>query len=120
MTTPEIPPRSPADTRLRALCLAALGVVYADIGTSPLYALRECFHGPAAVSVTEAHALGVLSLIIWALLFLVSFMYLTLVLRADNEGEGGVLALSALIAKCESGRSAGFRSGVLAVGLFGA
>ena len=86
MTAAPAPSSVPADDRLRALFLAALGVVYADIGTSPLYTIRECFRGPAAVPVSEAHVLGVLSLIIWSLLFLVSFMYLQLILRVDNEG----------------------------------
>lgn len=115
---PTAPPRPLGDTRLRALCLAALGVVYADIGTSPLYAIRECFKGPAAVSLTESHVLGVLSLIIWSLLFLVSFMYLGLILRVDNEGEGGILALAALVSR--RGTPGGPRTWVLAVGLFGA
>lgn len=82
---------------LLPLSLAALGVVYGDIGTSPLYAIRECFHGPQALAATPANVLGVLSLIIWSLLAVVSVKYLLLVLRADNKGEGGILALAALI-----------------------
>ncbi|HJU05111.1 MAG TPA: potassium transporter Kup [Nitrospiraceae bacterium] len=83
-------------TRLSTLALAALGVVYGDIGTSPLYALRECFHPSHSLAVTDAHVLGVLSLIIWSLLLVVTVKYLVFVLRADNEGEGGILALMAL------------------------
>ncbi len=76
--------------------MGALGVVYGDIGTSPLYALRECFHGPHAIAPTRANVLGVLSLIFWSLIMIVSVKYLTLVMRADNRGEGGILALMAL------------------------
>src|SRR4029453_6184353 len=82
--------------RFLVLPLGALGVVYGDIGTSPLYALRECFHGPHAVDVTRANVLGVLSLIFWALIVVISIKYLTFVMRADNQGEGGILSLVAL------------------------
>ena len=85
-----------SSTRRAGLVLAALGVVYGDIGTSPLYAMRECFHGPHAIAATPAHVLGVLSLILWSLLLIVSVKYLGFVLRADNRGEGGILALMAL------------------------
>src|SRR5512137_167427 len=81
---------------LATLAIGALGVVYGDIGTSPLYALRECFNGPHAVPTSTANVLGVLSLVIWSLILLVSVKYLTFVLRADNQGEGGILALLAL------------------------
>ncbi|WP_419787396.1 potassium transporter Kup [Pseudodesulfovibrio sp.] len=83
--------------RLAAMSLAALGVVFGDIGTSPLYALRECFHGEYAIAVTRANVLGVLSLIFWALLLIVSVKYLLFIMRADNHGEGGVIALTALV-----------------------
>ncbi|MBN1608604.1 MAG: potassium transporter Kup [Polyangiaceae bacterium] len=78
------------------LALGALGVVYGDVGTSPLYALRECFSATHGVPVTAANVLGVLSLVIWSLTLIVSVKYLLYVLRADNKGEGGILALSAL------------------------
>ena len=78
------------------LSLLALGVVYGDIGTSPLYAIRECFFGAHAVPPTHDHVLGVLSLIFWALVIVVSIKYLVFVLRANNRGEGGILALTAL------------------------
>jgi KUP system potassium uptake protein len=87
------------------LALAALGVVYGDIGTSPLYALKECFHGDHAVDATPANVLGVLSLIFWTLTFVVTIKYLTFILRADNHGEGGILALLALVPERE-GKSA--------------
>lgn len=81
---------------LAALALAALGIVYGDIGTSPLYALRECFHGAHAMELTSDRVLGVLSLILWALILTVSVKYMIFILEADNRGEGGILALTAL------------------------
>ncbi len=83
--------------RTLALALAALGVVYGDIGTSPLYAVKECFHGPHAIALLPANILGVLSLILWSLIVVVSVKYVVFVLRADNKGEGGVFALLALL-----------------------
>jgi KUP system potassium uptake protein len=113
-----------ADThrqRLRALSLGALGVVYGDIGTSPLYALRGCFAGPHAVDPTQANVLGVLSLIFWALILIVSLKYLTFVMRADNKGEGGILALLPL-AFPERHAETATRLGIFltALGIFGA
>jgi len=88
--------QTPTGRYLLTLSVAALGVVYGDIGTSPLYALRECFHGPHAIPPTPANIMGVLSLVFWALLLIISGKYITFVLRADNHGEGGILALTAL------------------------
>ncbi|HET7754315.1 MAG TPA: potassium transporter Kup [Anaeromyxobacteraceae bacterium] len=99
------------------LALAALGVVYGDIGTSPLYALKECFIGSHGVEPSPENVLGVLSLVFWAMTFVVTFKYLTFVMRADNRGEGGILALMALVAQRE--RKAA-RGALLMVGLFGA
>ncbi|MGH7702624.1 MAG: KUP/HAK/KT family potassium transporter, partial [Gemmatimonadales bacterium] len=82
---------------LAALSVAALGVVYGDIGTSPLYALKECFTGLYSVPLTVENVLGVLSLIFWSLNFIVSLKYLAVMMRADNRGEGGIMALLALI-----------------------
>ncbi|MDD2541148.1 MAG: potassium transporter Kup [Desulfuromonadaceae bacterium] len=82
---------------LFTLSLAALGVVYGDIGTSPLYALRECFHGSHPLPPTPANVLGILSLVFWALTLVISFKYLLFLMRADNRGEGGILALLALL-----------------------
>ncbi len=87
---------NPSGGRLLRLSLVALGVVYGDIGTSPLYALRECFHGTHAIEATRGNILGVLSLIFWALIIVISGKYLWFVLRADNQGEGGILALTSL------------------------
>jgi len=82
---------------LALLSLTALGIVYGDIGTSPLYAIRECFFGPHRVPVTEANILGVLSLVFWTLIIVVTVKYQVYVIRADNRGEGGILALMALV-----------------------
>ncbi len=96
---PEYVTRHPPAKGLAAwkLALPALGVVYGDIGTSPLYTLKECFHGDHAVAPTATNVFGVLSLVFWALTFTVTLKYLTFILRADNEGEGGILALLALV-----------------------
>ncbi len=104
-------------SRLAVLTLAALGVVYGDIGTSPLYSLRECFSGLHAIPVTLDNVLGVLSLIVWSLVITVSLNYLMFVMRADNGGEGGILALLALV-RLRGGRYA--HPGLVATGLFGA
>ncbi len=81
---------------LPLLALGALGVVYGDIGTSPLYALRECFLGEHDLAIDAANVLGILSLIFWSLVMVISVKYLTFVMRADNHGEGGILALLSL------------------------
>ena len=82
---------------LAGLSLAALGVVFGDIGTSPLYAIRECFHGEYGIEISRDNILGVLSLMFWALNIIVSIKYLSFIFLADNRGEGGVIALTALI-----------------------
>ena len=82
---------------LLPLTLTAIGVVYGDIGTSPLYAMRECFFGSHSVPATPANVLGVLSLIVYSLLIVISVKYIAIVMRADNHGEGGILALTALL-----------------------
>jgi KUP system potassium uptake protein len=84
--------------------LGALGVVFGDIGTSPLYAVRECFHKAHGVPPTPENVIGVLSLIVWSLIAVVSVKYLLLVLRADNRGEGGIIALMTLITRGQPGR----------------
>jgi len=100
------------------LSLTVLGVVYGDIGTSPLYSVRECFHGQHAIAVLPENVLGVLSLIFWALVIVISVKYLVFILRADNRGEGGILALAALVTPV---RAAATRRGIVpALGLFGA
>jgi KUP system potassium uptake protein len=111
--------RKPPEGRaLAILSLGALGVVYGDIGTSPLYALKECFTGAHSVPPTPENVLGVLSLVFWAMTFVVSFKYLGYVMRADNRGEGGILALLALVGQREP--SQGARRMLILAGLFGA
>jgi KUP system potassium uptake protein len=110
--------------RLLPLTLTALGVVYGDIGTSPLYALRECFFGTHSVRPTHDNVLGVLSLIIYSLLLVISIKYVAIVMRADNQGEGGVLALTALIPGRAGGGGRQWRLAVgrpmlIALGIFG-
>ena len=109
----------PRGRYLAVLTLGALGVVYGDIGTSPLYALRECFHGPHAVPATSENVLGVLSLIFWSLTLIISIKYLLFVMRADNDGEGGILALLALVSRQPAQERRG-RPTLIALGLFGA
>jgi len=105
-------------TRLSALALGALGVVYGDIGTSPLYALKEAFTGSHGLAPTPANVYGVLSLVFWSLNFVISFKYIGFVMRADNRGEGGILALLALV-RSRGARGRG-QAVLVALGLFGA
>ncbi len=112
--------RNPRGKFLLALSLGALGVVYGDIGTSPLYALRECFHGAHEIPATRSNVLGVLSLIFWALNLIISIKYIALVLRADNRGEGGVLSLLSLAVPEKRGeRTRGMARWVILIGVFG-
>jgi len=108
-------PKTPA--ALAALTLGALGVVYGDIGTSPLYALKEVFHG-GHVAATSANILGVLSLIFWTMTIIVSVKYVLLILRADNNGEGGLIAMLALATTAVKDKPA-LRKLLMTVGLFG-
>jgi len=108
-------PKSPA--ALAALTLGALGVVYGDIGTSPLYALKEVFHG-GHVAATPDNILGVLSLIFWTMTIIVSVKYVLLILRADNNGEGGLIAMLALATTAVKDKPR-LRSVLMTVGLFG-
>src|SRR3989441_8127317 len=104
----------PTGRRLVRLSLAALGVVYGDIGTSPLYAFRECFKPEYGLAPTASNVYGVLSLIVWSLILIVSVKYLVLIIRLDNRGEGGIMALLALVLSIRR------RQAVIAIGLFGA
>jgi KUP system potassium uptake protein len=103
------------------LALGALGVVYGDIGTSPLYTMRECFHGTHHVPLTPQNVYGILSLIFWSLTIIVAIKYLTFVMRAANKGEGGTLTLMSLAFpdrnKPERGKT---RAILVAAGVFGA
>ena len=109
---------APAVRPIVPLTISALGVVYGDIGTSPLYAMRECFFGSHAVPPTEANVLGVLSLIIYSLVLVISIKYVAIVLRADNQGEGGILALTALLPKRDASNRVGWV--LILLGIFGA
>ncbi len=107
-------------SKLLLTTLGALGVVFGDIGTSPLYALRECFHGSHGISLNSANIFGVLSLILWALILIISVKYLIFVMRADNKGEGGILALMSLAYEKKHLTSKQPITAILALGLFGA
>jgi KUP system potassium uptake protein len=111
---------NPTGRRLAVLSLTALGVVYGDIGTSPLYALKECFKPAYGLVPNTVNIYGVLSLIVWSLILIVSVKYIAFILRADNKGEGGVLALLALVLQREHREDERRRRRVLiALGLFG-
>ena len=105
---------------LAAPTLAALGVVYGDIGTSPLYTLKECFYGPHGLEPTPEGVIGVVSLIIWSLVVVITIKYLVFVMRADNQGDGGILALTALARPAHVSGSRDSRSVTILLGLFGA
>src|SRR5690349_4567868 len=111
--------------KIPLLALGALGVVYGDIGTSPLYAMRETFESPHHdLAFSEANILGVLSLITWSLIIIITFKYLMFVMRADNHGEGGILALTSLVPqkKPEKDRTQRFKRSrwiLILIGLFG-
>ncbi|HEX5689395.1 MAG TPA: KUP/HAK/KT family potassium transporter, partial [Roseiflexaceae bacterium] len=113
------PPATPGGRYLALLSLTALGVVYGDIGTSPLYAMRESFHGPHAIAPTPENIYGVLSLVFWSLLIVITIKYVVFILRADNRGEGGILALTALATPIRPLAPSPRRPLVL-VGVFGA
>ncbi|MEJ7578735.1 MAG: potassium transporter Kup [Pyrinomonadaceae bacterium] len=120
-STHEHAPVAPTGRYLALLSLAALGVVYGDIGTSPLYAMRECFspQSPHHIAPTIGNVFGVLSLIFWSLIVIISIKYLVFVLRADNRGEGGILALTALATPIKI-VSKSERRGLVLLGIFGA
>src|SRR3954463_5553390 len=93
------PPPQPSTRRTAALTLAALGVVYGDIGTSPLYTIKEIFAPGTGVPLEPQAIVGAVSVVFWALMLVVTLKYVTLILRADNHGEGGVMALLALASR---------------------
>jgi KUP system potassium uptake protein len=104
---------------LKTLTLAAIGIVYGDIGTSPLYTMKEVFSKEHGVALTQANLLGVVSLIVWGLTIVVSLKYVALILRADNRGEGGIMALTALALSSVTQKSRWYYPVMLA-GLIGA
>jgi KUP system potassium uptake protein len=109
----------PARQTLAALTVGAIGVVYGDIGTSPLYTVKEIFTPATGVPLDAPHLIGAISTIFWALMLVVSLKYVLLILRADNRGEGGALALTALATQAVKGRPA-LRRALLLLGVFGA
>jgi KUP system potassium uptake protein len=110
--------RPTSTSGVAGLTLAALGIVYGDIGTSPLYSLRETFALRHGISVSDTSVLGALSLIFWALILIITIKYVLVVMKADNDGEGGILSLTALVAPSDSDRRR--RSALVLAGMFGA
>ena len=106
--------------RTFGLAIGALGVVFGDIGTSPLYTIRECFHGMHAIALTPGNLFGVMSLIFWSLTIVVSIKYISFILRADNHGEGGIFALLGLVSAQGEKMSPRVRSVALGAGILGA
>ncbi|MGH8283580.1 MAG: potassium transporter Kup [Gammaproteobacteria bacterium] len=112
-------PAAPHGQPFASLALAVLGVVYGDIGTSPIYALRQCFAGENPLPVSTFNVLGILSLVLWTLILVISLKYMTFVLRADNRGEGGIFALLALL-RPDKGQDRRRRRALLLIGIAGA
>jgi KUP system potassium uptake protein len=102
-----------------ALTMAAIGIVFGDIGTSPLYTMKEVFSGKYGIGVSHDNVLGALSLVFWALIIVVTVKYVLFMMRADNHGEGGIMALLALLLRT-TGTSTGMRWLLMSIGLFGA
>src|ERR1041385_3702689 len=119
-TTTGHSPQNPQGRYLARLALLALGAVYGDIGTSPLYAIREAFHGQHGIAVSPGNVFGVLSLIFWSLILIVTIKYHVVIIRADNKGEGGVLALMALVNGNRIARGLSPRRIMIVLGIFGA
>jgi len=110
-------PNTKSTGNLLKLTIGALGIVFGDIGTSPLYAVKVCFEGEHGIAVTDQNIYGILSLIFWSLILVISLKYLVIILRADNNGEGGILALMALVLPRKKNRK---HLLILSMGLFGA
>jgi len=109
----------PHGSENKGLVIAALGVVFGDIGTSPLYTLKECFGGDHAITATPANILGILSLVFWSILIVISLKYVVFIMKADNKGEGGIMALMSLVFQ-KAQISAQMRYFLLLLGLVGA
>ena len=114
---PDDPVHGHAHGPLYKLVIGAIGIVYGDIGTSPIYAFRETFAGHHTLIPDKLHIFGVLSLIFWSMMIIVTLKYVTIIMRADNKGEGGSLALLALINRTLSGKKK-WTSGVILLGVF--
>jgi KUP system potassium uptake protein len=111
--------QSPGREGLAVMALGAMGVVYGDIGTSPLYTMKEIFNPVSGVALSDAHVIGAVSVIFWGLMMVVTLKYVLLILRADNRGEGGIMALTALAAHA-SGKTPRRHTWLLLTGVFGA
>ncbi|MEY2954137.1 MAG: hypothetical protein RLZZ401_2224, partial [Pseudomonadota bacterium] len=110
---------TPSRESLAALTLGAMGVVYGDIGTSPLYTMKEIFSPATGIPLDATHLIGAVSVIFWGLMMVVTLKYVLLILRADNRGEGGIMALTALAAHA-AGKTPHRRTVLLLTGVFGA
>ncbi len=108
----------PGGKQMAPLVVGAMGIVFGDIGTSPLYTLRQCFTGQHGLPLTQGNILGILSVIFWALTIVVTLKYVTLIMRADNRGEGGIMALTALVSSGLTNAKA--RWWLVGLGIFGA
>jgi len=118
--SPESSPKSWFNKKILLLAAGSMGVVFGDIGTSPLYAIKECFHGKHAIIPDTANVLGVLSLILWSMIIVVSIKYVIFILKADNRGEGGIFALLGLLNNADKAVSRRTRTFVLFAGILGA
>src|SRR5664279_2361480 len=119
MKTAKVAKNYTSSESLAALALGAVGVVYGDIGTSPLYTVKAVFTGSSGMPLTQVNVVGVVSVIFWALMIVVSLKYMILILRADNHGEGGIMALLALASSAVT-KLPRLRHGLLLAGVFGA
>ena len=119
MDKPDFELDHPAGQPLTLVSLAALGVVYGDIGTSPLYVMKTVFDPVHGLAASEGNVVGIISLIFWALMTVVTLKYITLILRADNHGEGGIMALLALASSSVISRPQ-MRNILFLIGAFGA
>lgn len=119
IANPDYSPTDNQKTTVAALTLGALGVVYGDIGTSPLYALKEVFSPATGVLANPDSVIGAVSVVLWALMLVVTLKYVLLILRADNRGEGGILALTALVSTAVQDKPKLQRL-LLVLGVFGA
>jgi len=108
------------DNKILALSLGALGIVYGDIGTSPLYSIKECFHGLHAIETNQINIFGVLSLVFWSLTIVVSIKYVAFILKADNKGEGGIYSLLALVPSDSQKINPKIYSLIIFIAIFGA
>jgi len=120
MPSGEAPPSRWFDKKHLILAFGSIGIVFGDVGTSPLYAIKECFHGRHAITPDPANIFGVLSLVFWSLMIVVSIKYVIFILRADNRGEGGIFALLGLLTASGKTISPGLKATLMFAGILGA